>query len=282
MTSVEVKKVLSTLLRDPDNAKCGDCKVATHPRWASWSLGVFICIKCAGFHRSMGTHISKVKSVDLDTWTEEHLAAVLKYGNNKKFNEYYENKLGGGTYVPDQSKLGQFIRTKYELKKWVGDGPIADTNKDATKNPTATKTKPAVQSASPTTFASQKSAANISTDLNRDLHLTPVGTGGSSGQKSSTQESSFQRNNVYKPQDRPDLKKSILSLYANQKSSQSPSHSSLHLPNKNNNSSNSSFNSGGVIGGVSSNPWSLSQPAGETRTGSSLSLDDDLFKNVWS
>ena len=33
------------------------------------SSGVFLCIRCSGIHRSMGTHISKVKSVDLDVWT---------------------------------------------------------------------------------------------------------------------------------------------------------------------------------------------------------------------
>ena len=39
------------------------------PRWASTNLGIFICMRCAGFHRSLGTHISKVKSVSLDSWT---------------------------------------------------------------------------------------------------------------------------------------------------------------------------------------------------------------------
>lgn len=36
--------------------------------------GVFLCIRCSGIHRSMGTHISKVKSVDLDVWTTEQMA----------------------------------------------------------------------------------------------------------------------------------------------------------------------------------------------------------------
>ena len=44
------------------------------PRWASWNIGVFICIRCAGFHRNLGVHISKVKSVNLDSWTAEQLA----------------------------------------------------------------------------------------------------------------------------------------------------------------------------------------------------------------
>ena len=32
-----------------------------------------MCIRCSGIHRSMGTHISKVKSVDLDVWTVEQM-----------------------------------------------------------------------------------------------------------------------------------------------------------------------------------------------------------------
>ena len=39
--------------------------------------------RCSGIHRGMGTHISRVKSVDLDTWTDEQLASVVKWGNAK-------------------------------------------------------------------------------------------------------------------------------------------------------------------------------------------------------
>lgn len=43
------------------------------PRWASWNTGVFICIRCAGIHRNLGVHISRVKSVNLDQWTPEQI-----------------------------------------------------------------------------------------------------------------------------------------------------------------------------------------------------------------
>jgi hypothetical protein len=43
------------------------------PRWASHNLGVFLCIRCGGLHRRMGTHISKVKSVSMDSWTMEQI-----------------------------------------------------------------------------------------------------------------------------------------------------------------------------------------------------------------
>ena len=50
----------------------------TGPRWASWNLGVFLCIRCAGIHRNLGVHISKVKSVNLDTWKPEQAVVSLK------------------------------------------------------------------------------------------------------------------------------------------------------------------------------------------------------------
>lgn len=72
----------------------------------------------------MGTHISRVKSVDLDAWTDEQLQSVLKWGNSRA-NKYWEAKLAPG-HVPSEAKIENFIRTKYESKRWVMDGPIPD------------------------------------------------------------------------------------------------------------------------------------------------------------
>ena len=94
------------------------------PRWASWNLGVFVCIRCSGIHRGMGTHISRVKSVDLDSWTDEQLQSILSWGNARA-NKYWEAKLAAG-HAPSEAKIENFIRTKYELKRWVMDGPMPD------------------------------------------------------------------------------------------------------------------------------------------------------------
>ncbi|KAI7783708.1 stromal membrane-associated protein 1 [Diaporthe eres] len=115
---------IKSLLKLEPNKMCSDCKRNKHPRWASWNLGVFICIRCSGIHRSMGVHISKVKSVDLDSWTDEQLQSVLNWGNARA-NKYWEAKLAPG-HVPSEAKIENFIRTKYELKRWVMDGPMPD------------------------------------------------------------------------------------------------------------------------------------------------------------
>lgn len=63
------QKILLGLLNQPENKICADCD-AKQPRWASVKLGLFICLKCSGIHRSLGVHISFVRSVSLDKWTE--------------------------------------------------------------------------------------------------------------------------------------------------------------------------------------------------------------------
>ncbi|CCF60686.1 hypothetical protein KAFR_0L00790 [Kazachstania africana CBS 2517] len=127
-TPIEVTKKLKQLLRDPKNQVCADCKLSSHPRWSSWSLGLMICIKCAGIHRSLGTHISKVKSVDLDSWNDENLDKLIQFRNNSNANLFYECNLPvQPTGLDDSATLAEFIRDKYVLKKWVGDQIIIST-----------------------------------------------------------------------------------------------------------------------------------------------------------
>ncbi|KAL2058787.1 hypothetical protein ABVK25_000078 [Lepraria finkii] len=118
------QQTIKTLLKLEGNKSCADCKRNKHPRWASWNLGIFVCIRCSGIHRGMGTHISRVKSVDLDAWTDEQLQNVLRWGNNRA-NKYWEAKLAQG-HVPSDAKIENFIRTKYESKRWMMDGPMPD------------------------------------------------------------------------------------------------------------------------------------------------------------
>ena len=48
-----------------ENNFCADCG-SEAPDWLSKNLSIMICKSCSGFHRSLGTHVSKVRSAMLD------------------------------------------------------------------------------------------------------------------------------------------------------------------------------------------------------------------------
>jgi Arf-GAP with GTPase, ANK repeat and PH domain-containing protein 1/3/4/5/6/9/11 len=58
---------IQALRRIDGNDRCADCS-AQQPQWASINLGTLICIECSGIHRKLGSHISKVRSLELDDW----------------------------------------------------------------------------------------------------------------------------------------------------------------------------------------------------------------------
>ena len=42
--------------------------IIADPDWASINLGIVLCIECSGVHRNLGTHVSRIRSLDLDDW----------------------------------------------------------------------------------------------------------------------------------------------------------------------------------------------------------------------
>ena len=66
------------------------------PTWASLNLGALICIECSGIHRNLGTHLSRVRSLDLDDWPPE-LTQVLAAIGNHMANSIWEGCTQGRT-----------------------------------------------------------------------------------------------------------------------------------------------------------------------------------------
>uniref|UniRef100_A0A4W6F346 ArfGAP with GTPase domain, ankyrin repeat and PH domain 2 n=1 Tax=Lates calcarifer TaxID=8187 RepID=A0A4W6F346_LATCA len=106
------------------NNFCVDCD-APNPTWASLNLGALICIECSGIHRNLGTHLTRVRSLDLDDLPRE-LTLVLSAIGNHMVNSIWEARtLGRRKPAPDATREEResWIRAKYEQKLFVAPLP---------------------------------------------------------------------------------------------------------------------------------------------------------------
>ncbi|XP_056280116.1 arf-GAP with GTPase, ANK repeat and PH domain-containing protein 2 isoform X5 [Pseudoliparis swirei] len=102
------------------NHLCVDCE-APNPTWASLNLGALICIECSGIHRNLGTHLSRVRSLDLDDWPGE-LTQVLAAIGNHMANNIWESCTQGRTKptpTATREERESWIRAKYEQRAFV-------------------------------------------------------------------------------------------------------------------------------------------------------------------
>ena len=61
LTKVEQQQRWERIRGKPGNEQCAEC-ASPAVSWVVLEYGILICIRCAGAHRALGTHISKVCS----------------------------------------------------------------------------------------------------------------------------------------------------------------------------------------------------------------------------
>lgn len=112
---VYVSNVSERIRKIEGNSYCADCS-APRPDWASINLGILVCIECSGIHRSLGVHVSKVRSLTLDKWEEQTVKYMESLGN-AKVNRMYEGNLG--EYKKPARDCSKEERKKYIVTKYV-------------------------------------------------------------------------------------------------------------------------------------------------------------------
>lgn len=124
VASFQLDKAVEVELRQmKGNSVCCDCQTSNSPAWASISYGILICLECSGIHRGLGVHISFVRSVAMDSWSQKQILA-MKVGGNSKLNDFLIKKSNGTINIKTISIKDKYntplaMKYKEKLSLWL-------------------------------------------------------------------------------------------------------------------------------------------------------------------
>lgn len=170
---------------DLGNKLCVDCS-APNPQWATIPYGIFICLSCAGLHRGLGVHISFVRSITMDEWTEDQMKK-MRISGNLKFMTFMKEYGDQGGYREGMSVVEKYncwaaaqykekIVAEVQGQEWSPSAPPAGFNQPTSRPSSAQGMRKSRAAARTSTLSSlrndssspapNRSGAQSSTSLN--------------------------------------------------------------------------------------------------------------------
>ncbi|KAJ3589188.1 hypothetical protein NHX12_010035 [Muraenolepis orangiensis] len=130
LSALSSSQVALQLWENPSNKVCGDCGAAS-PEWASVNLLLLLCQACAGQHRALGTSLSKVRSLTLDSkiWGEPLIQLFICYGN-RVANQIWSPAVPAAEHLlptASDEERSEYIRNKYAKARYRKPHPLASS-----------------------------------------------------------------------------------------------------------------------------------------------------------
>jgi hypothetical protein len=164
------------LLSDSENRKCFDCGLSP-ASWASVNNSIYLCLDCAGIHRSFGVNISYIRSNIIDKWNETQIT-FLKVGGNKRLRELL-NLYEVPTSTPKEnlynSKLLEYHRNQIKNDVTNGGRLVMPILEDCL-NPIESKVKQEQTTTNKNYYSIGNSADATDSNKNTDGYLSYFGS----------------------------------------------------------------------------------------------------------